>query len=381
MRGPLGQDQAVAPASERGLDVGEHLLIAGVVGDEVAVDIGDPARSRRICLAAVDEVGQMDGEGSVRCATGRGGEGARLRGAHGVSDRAELQRDQVVELVAPVRGRGQPEPAPGRDLAHGVVERRGRKVMTFVDHDEAVTGGQRRQVVAPSEGLEGHHIDRAAQLRAAATELARDDAEVLGQPRPPLISEGLAVDQHQRRGGVPGDQRARDHGLTYPGRRDQHPVVVIGEVGDGVGLVVPQRRSEIELLRRAVRAPVVDLQRAAGLRHGARQQTRQPAWKHQPAVESLVERVQEPRDAPGREPATLPVVEGRVRHRRRMLERREQRRGQRGHVDRGACGELHAHHLRRARLDARRRGRHEPGDGDTNLRRGDLPGEARHLTW
>ena len=235
---------------------------------EVPVDGGDPARSRRIGLAAVDELGQVDGEGSFWRPTGcRGGERARLRGAHGVPDRAQLQRDQIVELVATVRGCGQPEPPPGGDLAHGVLERRGRDVMALVDHDEAVPGGQLRQIIAPRQGLQRHHVNRAAQLRAPATQLARGDAEVLGQPRPPLIGEGLAVDQHQRRGVVPGDQRTGNHGLARPRGRDQHPMVMFGEVGDGVGLVIAQRRGEHELLRRALRAPVVDLQRAAGLPH------------------------------------------------------------------------------------------------------------------
>ena len=221
MRGPLGEDQAVPPAGERGQDVGEHLLVAGLVGSEVPVDGGDPARSRRIGLAAVDELGQVHGEGSFWRPTGcRGGEGARLRGAHGVPDRAQLQRDQIVEFVATVRGGGQPEPPPGGDLPHGVLERRGRDVMALVDHDEAVPSGQLRQIVAPRQGLQRHHVNRAAQLRPAATQLARGDAEVLGQPRPPLIGEGLAVDQHQRRGVVPGDQRTRDHGLARTrGRR------------------------------------------------------------------------------------------------------------------------------------------------------------------
>jgi hypothetical protein len=164
-------------------------------------------------------------------------------------------------------------------------------MMALVDHDEAVTGGQLRQVVAPRQGLQRHHVDRAPQLGAATTELARGDAEVLGQPRPPLIGEGLAVDQNERRGGVPSDQRTRDHGLARAGRGDQHPMIMVGEVGDGVVLVVAQRRVECERLRRAVRAPVVDLQRATGLPHDIRQQSGQPAREHQPAVEGLVERV------------------------------------------------------------------------------------------
>jgi hypothetical protein len=64
-----------------------------------------------------------------------------------------------------------------------------------------------------------------------------------------------------------------------PGRRDQHAMVMIGEVGDGVGLVIAQRRGGHELLRHAIRAPVVDLQRTAGLPRDVRHQTCQPAWK------------------------------------------------------------------------------------------------------
>jgi hypothetical protein len=115
-------------------------------------------------------------------------------------------------------------------------------------------------------------------------------------------------------------------------------MVMIGEVGDGGSLAIAQRRGEYERQRGAVRAPVVDLERAPGRPHNVRHQTGQPAWKHQPTVEGLVERVQEPRDAPRRETSTLSIIDDRVRHRRRMLQRREQRRGQRGHVDRNPGG-------------------------------------------
>ena len=238
-------------AGERGQDVGKHLLVASVVGDEVPVDGGHPARSRRVRVAAVDEVRQMGGEGPLRCATGRGGsERARLRGGHGVPDRARpaARSDRRARRGGTESRSARATAGPGSDAPRSRTPR--REVMTLVDHHEAVSGGQLRQVVAPRQGLQGHHVDRAAQLRAATTELARGNAEVFGQPRPPLIGEGLAVDQHQRRGGVSGDQRARDHGLARPGRRDQHPMVMIGEVGDGVGLVVAQRRGEHELTGR-----------------------------------------------------------------------------------------------------------------------------------
>src|SRR5260370_39476208 len=55
----------------------------------------------------------------------------------GVAGRADLEGDQVVELVAPVGGSGQPEPAPGRDLLDGVLERRSRDVVAFVGRSPA----------------------------------------------------------------------------------------------------------------------------------------------------------------------------------------------------------------------------------------------------
>jgi len=64
-----------------------------------------------------------------------------------------LHGDQVVKLVAAVRGSGQPEPAPCRDLLDCVLERGGRDVMAFVGDDKAVPGGQLWHVVAAGQGL------------------------------------------------------------------------------------------------------------------------------------------------------------------------------------------------------------------------------------
>jgi hypothetical protein len=47
-------------------------------------------------------------------------------------------------------------------------------------------------------------------------------AEELGDPGPPLVREGLAVDQDQRGCLVRGDDRAGGHGLARPWRRDKH---------------------------------------------------------------------------------------------------------------------------------------------------------------
>lgn len=104
---------------------------------------------------------------------GAGRQCAGKGGGHGMSYRSQLQSDQVVELVAPVGGRGEPEPAAGRDLFDGVCEPGRGNVVAFVDDDEAVIGGENGDVVAAGEGLQHRHVYGAADLRATATELAR----------------------------------------------------------------------------------------------------------------------------------------------------------------------------------------------------------------
>src|SRR5206468_6000528 len=111
----------------------------------------------------------------------------------GVPDRSYLQGDQVIELVAAVRGGGQAEPAPCRDLLDRVLERGGRDVMAFVGDDKAVPGGQVRDVVAAGQGLQDDDIDGAAQLGPAAAKLPGSDAEELSDPGPPLVRQRLPV--------------------------------------------------------------------------------------------------------------------------------------------------------------------------------------------
>ena len=105
-------------------------------------------------------------------------------------DWSHLHGDQVVELVAAVRGGGQPEPAPCRDLLDRVLERGSRDVMAFVGDDQAVPGGQLRDVAAAGQGLQSDDVDGAAQLGPAAAELPGFDAEELGDPGPPLVVVG-----------------------------------------------------------------------------------------------------------------------------------------------------------------------------------------------
>lgn len=48
---PLGQEQAVPVPGQRGVDIGDNLRSAGIVGDQFLVDSGDSARLGRIRAA------------------------------------------------------------------------------------------------------------------------------------------------------------------------------------------------------------------------------------------------------------------------------------------------------------------------------------------
>lgn len=110
MRGPLGEHQAVPAAFQRGGHVIDNLAGAGVVGDEVAVDgrypTGFPGVGfSEVAVGGVVHVqhrrwslrGVVEFELRRIVVEGCGGLG------DGVADRAELECDQVVELVAAVR--------------------------------------------------------------------------------------------------------------------------------------------------------------------------------------------------------------------------------------------------------------------------------------
>ena len=62
-----------------------------------------------------------------------------VRECDGVPDRSHLQGNLVIELVAAVRGRGQPEPTPCWDLLDRMLERGSRDVMAFVGDDQTVS--------------------------------------------------------------------------------------------------------------------------------------------------------------------------------------------------------------------------------------------------
>jgi hypothetical protein len=119
-------------------------------------------------------------------------------------------------------------------LTDGIREGGGWHVVALVGDDQPVPGGESGDVVAAGQGLQCDEVDGAAQLRPAAAELPGLDAEELADPGPPLVRQGLAVDQDKRGDLMSGDHRARHHCLPRPGRRDQHPQVMLREFRDRI---------------------------------------------------------------------------------------------------------------------------------------------------
>jgi hypothetical protein len=113
-------------------------------------------------------------------------------------DRADLHGDQVIELVAPVWGGGQAEPAVCWDLFDRVLKGRRGNVMTLIGDYQPVSGGETGDVVASGQCLQGDDVDGAAELGAAAAELPGFDAEELADAGPPLVGQGLEVHEYQR---------------------------------------------------------------------------------------------------------------------------------------------------------------------------------------
>ena len=100
-------------------------------------------------------------------------EGVGVGVREGVADRAELEADQVIEAVAPVRRGGEPEPVARGDGADGGLERGGRDVVALVDDDLAVGAELVGEVGSAGERLQSGDVDDAGELGSAAAELPR----------------------------------------------------------------------------------------------------------------------------------------------------------------------------------------------------------------
>jgi hypothetical protein len=92
-------------------------------------------------------------------------------------------------------------------------------VVALIGDDQPVPGGQLGDVVAAGQGLQGDHVDRSSELGTAAAELPGLDAEELADPRPLLVSQGLAIDQDERGDLMGGNDRAGHDGRPVRGGR------------------------------------------------------------------------------------------------------------------------------------------------------------------
>ena len=75
---------------------------------------------------------------------------------------------------------------------------RGRDVVAFIGDDQPVTGGQRGDVAAAGQGLQGEDVDGSAEFGATAAKLPGLHAEELTDAAAPLVGQRLAVNQDQR---------------------------------------------------------------------------------------------------------------------------------------------------------------------------------------
>jgi hypothetical protein len=219
--GSLGEDKAVSAATGCLHHIGEDLLIAFLIFGKRAVDACDGTRDGQIDRVLQPERGGVDNEhGAGSVGTGAF-EGVEVGVSEGVADRAELEADQVVEAVAPVGRGGEPDPAARRDGADGGLERGCRDVVALIDDDLAVGAELVGEVGSAGECLQRGDVDDSGELGSAAAELPRFEAEEVGDLAAPLVRERLAVDQHERGNGSPGDDGTGHDGLPRAGRSDQ----------------------------------------------------------------------------------------------------------------------------------------------------------------
>ena len=118
----LSEDEAVAPAGESLDDVAQDLFVAGVVLGDLPVHRRHGTRRGQIAVTHISEGRRVDAEDRRGAVMARRLECAGLGRLERVPYRPELERDQVVESVAPVRRGGEPHPPAGWDRAGGRLE-------------------------------------------------------------------------------------------------------------------------------------------------------------------------------------------------------------------------------------------------------------------
>ena len=175
--------------------------------------------------------------------------------------------EDAFEAVTAAGGSSQADPTAVGGGADAALESYRRQVVAFVDDDEPVATEDLGSVVTASQGLEGDEVDDPAAASPSATELADLaplQAEQVAEALAPLLGEGPHVHEHEGRRGEAGDDSAGHDGLARTRRRHEDPEIVSGDRLDGVGLGGAELAGEAERSGGRPRAPVVDLEAAAG---------------------------------------------------------------------------------------------------------------------
>jgi len=112
-------------------------------------------------------------------------------------------------------------------------------VVAFVDDHKPVSFRDLHQVVPTGETLDHRQIYDAACLPAGSEQADSlpVKTEVCGQTFSPLLDKMLAVDDHEGRHAMEGDERAGHQSLAGAGRSDQHAELVDDERVNGILLV------------------------------------------------------------------------------------------------------------------------------------------------
>ena len=231
-----------------------------------------------------------------------------------------MHRHDLLQAIAPVRRRSQPEQMPGASLPHTTLERERRQVVAFVDHDQAVTAEEPVEILDRFQALDHRQIDEARPLAAATAELADllpGQTEELSELDSLLLEQRLPVREHERRHGAVGDHGAPHHRLAASRRSHEYAFVVGEHLGHGGRLLRGQDALELEVCAGVCRSPVVGNQPAARVPDGRLDLFEQPAGKVQVGQVFLVAADQARRSVGG-EPQPLPLVEHRVVERGQM---------------------------------------------------------------
>jgi hypothetical protein len=144
-------------------------------------------------------------------------------------DRAALHVDDRLVAVAPVGSSRQPDDEACPRLGEHSLERDGGKVVALVDDDVAVVRDEFVDLVVADEALDHGHVDPTRHAALPAPDLAdrfRLHAEEHGELRPPLIEQGLAVDQDQRAAPASLREVGADHRLPSSRGSDENPRLV-----------------------------------------------------------------------------------------------------------------------------------------------------------